>query len=119
MSCRVYTDMAHSRPVPQVIHVDDAERTEIAPGIIRRRLTETGVARAWLIEFAPGTQWPRVDTHETEERYYVLRGEIIEGDATYPEGSYVTFPAGSGHQPRTLTGVSILGINQVQEQHVP
>lgn len=100
------------RPAPHVIHTHVAEVTQVAPGTTRRRFTETGFARGWLIEFAPGTEWPSVDVHETEERYYVPRGEIIDGDATYPEGSYVTFPAGSSHRPRTLTGVTILGINQ-------
>lgn len=101
-------------PAPHVVHIDDAAVTDVAPGIVRRTLAETEFARGWLIEFAPGTQWPHVDHHDTEERYYVLRGAIIEGDRTHPEGSYVTFPAGSSHQPRTESGATILGINQVR-----
>ncbi|MEU7837854.1 cupin domain-containing protein [Nonomuraea sp. NPDC049129] len=95
----------------QAVHIDDVEPVEVAPGIIRRRLTATGLARGWLIDFAPGTQWPEVDVHEGEERYYVLSGEVIEGETRYREGSYVVFAAGSRHQPRTETGARMLGIN--------
>jgi quercetin dioxygenase-like cupin family protein len=93
------------------IHVDDLEVIEVASGITRRTLTTTSLARAWLIDFAPGSQWPSVDHHEHEERYYVLEGEIMEGDQRYPAGSYVTFDAGSSHRPGSETGARILGIN--------
>ena len=106
--------MSTSDLSPAVVHVDQIESVEVAPGITRRSLTATGFARGWLIEFSPRTQWPAVDHHETEERYFVLEGEIIEGDIAYQTGSYVTFPAGSSHQPRSERGARILGLNQTE-----
>ena len=106
--------MSTSDLSPAVVHIDQIEPVEIAPGITRRSLTATGFARGWLIEFSPGAQWPAIDHHQTEERYFVLEGEIIEGDMTYQEGSYVTFPAGSNHQPHSERGARILGLNQAE-----
>ncbi len=93
------------------LHVDDVAPMEVALGIVRRRLTGTEYARAWLIDFAPGSQWPEVDVHATEERYYVLDGEVIEGSDRYGAGTYVVFAPGSRHRPRTETGARILGIS--------
>lgn len=92
------------------ISIDDVEAVEVAPGIHRRRLTATENARAWLIDFAPGTQWPEVDLHDSEERYFVLEGEFIEAEQTFGAGSYVVLAKGSSHQPRTVTGGRMLGI---------
>ncbi|MFF2077922.1 cupin domain-containing protein [Kitasatospora sp. NPDC058162] len=88
----------------------EVDPVEVGPGIVRRRLTATDHARAWLIDFAPGSRWPEVDVHHTEERYYVLSGEVIEGAERHPAGSYVVFAPGSRHRPRTETGARILGI---------
>jgi quercetin dioxygenase-like cupin family protein len=96
---------------PNAIHIDDVTPVEVAPGITRRNLTSTPYARGWLIDFGAGTTWPSVDHHPTEERYYVLEGEVIDGDATYPAGTYVTFAPGSSHQPHTVDGARMLGIN--------
>jgi quercetin dioxygenase-like cupin family protein len=103
--------MTTFKPTPVAIHIDDVVPVEVAPGITRRNLTSTALARGWLIDFAPGTTWPSVDHHPTEERYYVLDGEVIDGDATYPAGTYVTFAPGSSHQPHTNTGARMLGLN--------
>ena len=100
-------------PVPTVVRIEDVEPIQVAPGISRRSLTATYFGDAWLIEFAPDTQWPDIDHHDTEERYFVLDGEIIEGEKRHPAGSYVTFAAGSSHQPRSEIGARILGINEV------
>ena len=93
------------------LDVATVEPVEVAPGISRRTLTETEHARAWLIDFAPGTTWPEVDVHDTEERYYVLSGEVLEGDHVHGPGSYVTFAAGSRHRPSSVIGAQMLGIN--------
>jgi quercetin dioxygenase-like cupin family protein len=103
--------MTTFKPTPVAIHIDDVVPVEVALGITRRNLTSTAHARGWLIDFAPGTTWPSVDHHATEERYYVLDGEVIDGDATYPAGTYVTFAPGSSHQPHTTTGARMLGLN--------
>ena len=94
--------------------MEEVEPVEVVPGIVRRRLTATDHARGWVIDFAPGTQWPAVDVHQTEERYYVLSGEVIEGEQRHPAGSYVVFAAGSRHQPRTETGARMLGISMMR-----
>ena len=103
--------MTTTNHTPVAIHIDDVAPVEVAPGITRRNLTSTPHARGWLIDFGPGTTWPAVDHHPTEERYYVLEGEVIDGDETYPAGTYVTFAPGSSHRPHTTTGARMLGIN--------
>lgn len=66
-----------------------------------------------MIDFEPGAEWPAVDHHDAEERYYVETGEIIEGERRYGAGSYVVFAAGSQHRPRSEHGARIIGINEV------
>jgi hypothetical protein len=95
----------------QVVDVEAVEPVEVGPGITRRTLPTTDRARAWVIDFAPASEWPSVDVHDDEERYYVLTGEIIEGDRRHPAGSYVVFAPGSRHRPRSETGARMLGIN--------
>jgi len=95
----------------RTLQVNDVDTVEIAPGIIRRQLPKTEYAGGWMIDFAPGTQWPEVDVHDTEERYYVISGEVIEGEHRLGPGSYVLFAPGSRHQPRSETGARMLGIS--------
>lgn len=92
------------------VQVDGVAPVEVAAGIMRHRLPETEYARGWLIDFAPGTEWPEVDVHATEERYYVVSGEVIEGEERHGPGTYVVFAPGSRHRPRTKTGARMLGI---------
>ena len=99
----------------QALNIDDVEAVTVAPGIQRRRLTTTDRARGWLIDFAPGTQWPEVDVHDGEERYFVVEGEFIEGDQVFGPGSYVVLAKGSSHQPRSETGGRMLGINIIEK----
>lgn len=100
---------ATSAPMTAV-QVDDIAPVEVAAGIMRRRLPHTEYARGWLIDFAPGTEWPEVDVHATEERYYVVSGEVIEGEERHGPGTYVVFAPGTRHRPRTETGARMLGI---------
>lgn len=93
------------------VDLADAPAIEVSPGVVKFPLIETENARGWLIEFGPGTQWPEVDIHNGEERYFVLHGEFIEGDRTFGPGTYVVLADGSSHQPRTITGGRMLGIN--------
>ncbi|MGW7200860.1 cupin domain-containing protein [Streptomyces chryseus] len=95
----------------QFLHVDEVEPVEVAPGITRRRLPATEWARGWMYDFAPGTEWPEVDVHEGEERYYVISGEFIDRGKRLGPGSYVVFAPGSTHRPRTESGARMLGIS--------
>ncbi|CAO0831158.1 Cupin domain-containing protein OS=Streptomyces microflavus OX=1919 GN=HUT09_18635 PE=4 SV=1 [Streptomyces microflavus] len=56
---------------------------------------------------------PEVDQHPTEERYFVISGEVIDGGERHGPGSYVVFAPGSEHRPRTETGARILGISMM------
>ncbi|MFG2291916.1 cupin domain-containing protein [Streptomyces sp. NPDC048603] len=104
-----------TRALKTVVHVDEITPHEVAPGIIRRRLPATRHARGWVIDFAAGTEWPEVDVHPAEERYYVLSGEVIEGEERHGPGTYVVFAAGSRHRPRTETGARMLGISLLHD----
>ncbi|MFG3643149.1 cupin domain-containing protein [Micromonospora sp. NPDC047762] len=97
----------------QILQVDEVEPVEVVPGIIRRRLPVTERARGWMYDFAPGTEWPEVDVHEGEERYYVVSGEFIDRGHRLGPGSYVVFAPGSTHRPRTETGARMIGISIV------
>jgi ChrR Cupin-like domain len=104
-------DITQAGPLKIVTQIEKVEPAEVAPGIVRRRLTATDHARGWLTDFAPGTPWPEVDIHEGEERYLVLDGEILDGDEQHGPGTYVTFLRGSRHRPRTETGARVIGIS--------
>lgn len=104
------SETTQTGPLKTTVQVDEVTPIEVVPGITRRRLPGTGYARGWLIDFAPGTAWPEVDVHATEERYYVLSGEVIEGDERHGPGTYVVYAPGSRHRPRTETGARMLGI---------
>lgn len=95
----------------QILNVDEVDPVEVVPGILRRRLPATEWARGWMYDFAPGTEWPEVDVHEGEERYYVISGEFIDRGQRLGPGSYVVFAPGSTHRPRTETGARMLGIS--------
>ncbi|MER7418411.1 cupin domain-containing protein [Micromonospora peucetia] len=103
--------MTHQSDDVQVLQVDEVEPVEVVPGIVRRRLPATERARGWMYDFAPGTEWPEVDVHEGEERYYVVSGEFIDRGHRLGPGSYVVFAPGNTHRPRTETGARMIGIS--------
>lgn len=103
--------MTHESDDVQILQVDEVEPVEVFPGIVRRRLPATERARGWMYDFAPGTEWPEVDVHEGEERYYVVSGEFIDRGHRLGPGSYVVFAPGTAHRPRTETGARMIGIS--------
>ena len=98
------------RPVIAVA-AESIEAMVVDAGCLRRELPAPPGARAWLVEMAPGSEWPRVDRHDTGEACFVLSGEVIEGDARHPAGTQVVFAPGSRHRLRTETGAVLLGFN--------
>jgi len=95
----------------QAVRVDDVAAVQIGPGCTRRDLPSNPGVRVWLVEMAPGSEWPSVDHHDTGEEFYVVSGEVIEGESRYGAGTYVSFAPGSHHRPRTESGVRLLGLN--------
>ncbi|WAM28183.1 MULTISPECIES: cupin domain-containing protein [Myxococcus] len=95
------------------VQIDDIEPVVVGPGCLRRDLPSTRDVRVWVVDMAPGSQWPFVDVHDTGEEVLVVSGELIEGEQRLGPGSYLFFPPESRHQPRTETGVRLFGINLV------
>ncbi|NVJ14017.1 cupin domain-containing protein [Myxococcus sp. AM010] len=95
------------------VRIDDVAPVVVGPGCLRRDLPSTRDVRVWVVDMAPGSQWPFVDVHDTGEEVLVVSGELIEGEQRLGPGSYLFFPPASRHQPRTETGVRLFGINLV------
>lgn len=96
----------------RAMRIDEVDAIRVGPGCTRRDLPGNPGVRAWIVDMEPGSQWPQVDRHgEGGEAYYVISGEVIEGERRYPAGTYVTFAPDSRHRPRTETGVRLFGIN--------
>ena len=94
---------------PHAVAIDDVPAIAIGDGCLRRDLPAPPGACAWMIEMAPGSVWPRFDRQDTGEAYFVLDGEVIEGEMRYPAGTQVVFPPGSRHRPRSETGARLFG----------
>ncbi|WP_327352359.1 cupin domain-containing protein [Streptomyces sp. NBC_01304] len=94
------------------VDVDTVPPVEIGPGIEARLLPGAEGLRVWVIDLAPGAEWPDVDVHETYgEGYFVVEGTLIEGEREHGPGTYVAFGPRTSHRPRTATGVRAFGFN--------
>lgn len=93
------------------VQVEEIAATEVGPGCWRRDLPGIPGLRAWIVDMAPGSQWPHVDSHPHGELFYVVSGEVIEGGQRYGAGMHVAFHPGSEHRPCTETGVRLYGLN--------
>jgi len=91
--------------------VDDVAPCEVGPGCLRRDLPGAPGVRAWIVDLAPGAEWPYDDVHDTPEQFLVVSGELIEAGEVYRAGSYLAYAAGTRHRPRTVTGVRLFGVN--------
>lgn len=95
-----------------IVDVDAVPQIQVGPGCMRRDLPSRGGVRIWIVDMAPGSEWPHVDSHDDKgEDIFVVRGELIEGDRTIGAGSFVQFAPHSRHRPRTITGVRLFGFN--------
>lgn len=90
---------------------DELPQLQLGAGCVRRNLPSPPGARAWLVEMAPGAEWPWADRLDTGEAYYVLSGEVIEGDARHRAGTQVLFAPGTRHRPRSDIGARLLGFH--------
>lgn len=71
-------------------------------------LWQNGVKRALRVEFPAGAQWPGLDHHlPGPEEVYVLSGELEDGGTTYGAGTFLHYPAGSSHSPRSAEGCTL------------
>ena len=102
---------AFSNDELQAMRIDDIAAIRIGEGCSRRDLPSNPGVRVWVVDMAPGAQWPYYDHHDTGESFYVISGEVIEGEARYGAGTYVAFAPDSRHRPRTESGVRLIGLN--------
>ncbi|WP_419996510.1 cupin domain-containing protein [Streptomyces boninensis] len=92
----------------QYVSTGDLPWSQVGPGVRARVLPETPHNSAWIVEWAPGAQWPGVDLHEGEERYYVLSGTLVDEGRLHREGDYVILDKGTSHSPHSDTGATLL-----------
>lgn len=79
-------------------------------GVQRIPLERIGeeVARATsLVRFAPGSLFP-AHVHGGGEEVFVLAGVFSDETGDYPAGSYLRNPPGSGHNPGSAAGCTLL-----------
>ncbi|MBC5815008.1 MAG: cupin domain-containing protein [Candidatus Eremiobacteraeota bacterium] len=94
------------------VDVETIDPVFVGPGCVRRDVSVEGPVRAWVIDMAPGSEWPFTDQHdEMGELVYVVSGELIEGETRYKAGTVVRYGPHSSHRPRTQTGVRLFGYN--------
>ena len=95
--------------------VDAAPLVTVGPGCTRRDLQTNVGMRAWIVDIAPGAQWPHVDQHDAfGEEVFVVSGELIEGDRRYGPGQHLSYAPNSRHQPRSDIGVRLFGFNLLE-----
>ena len=102
---------APAHPAMQAWAIDAVPALQVGEGCTRRDLPAGPGVRVWVVDMAPGAQWPVLDHHETGESYYVIAGEVIEGQARFGPGTYVYFAPDTRHRPHTETGVRVIGMN--------
>lgn len=102
----------------QAVVADDLPPLLLGAGCIRRNLPSPPGANAWLVEMAPGSEWPWVDRLDTGEAYFVLSGEVIEGESRHPAGTQVLFAPGTRRRPRSETGARLLGFHLDPEAYL-
>lgn len=94
------------------VDVDTVPAVTVGPGCLRRDLPSRDGVRIWLVDMAPGAEWPRADAHdERGEDIFVARGELIEGNRRLTAGAFIHFDPDSSHRPRTEQGVRLFGFN--------
>ena len=94
------------------VDVDSIPAVTVGPGCVRRDLPSRDGMRVWVVDMAPGAEWPHVDAHDgSGEDVFVASGELIEGEQRLGPGTYLHFGPNSSHRPRTEQGVRLFGVN--------
>ena len=91
--------------------VDSIAVVEVGPGCTRRDLPSASGARVWVVDIAPGAEWPAIDHHDDAECVFVVSGTLVEAGREYGAGTYVRFDPGSSHRPSSPDGVRLFGVN--------
>lgn len=76
------------------------------PGVERRMLERTGeeLARATtIVRYAPNSAFGN-HRHDLGEEFLVLEGTFEDEHGSYPAGTYIRNPPGSGHTPKSPDG---------------
>lgn len=80
-----------------------------APGVhyktLRKHGQDEGVSL--LLKFDPGARY-HAHSHPGGEEYFVLEGTLNDLGKTWPQGSYLWHPPGSGHRPYSEQGCVLL-----------
>ncbi len=73
-----------------------------------RDLWGGGVKRALQVEFPAGSQWPGLDHHVPgPEEVFVVSGDFEDGGTVHGPGTFLHYPAGSSHSPRSTGGCTL------------
>lgn len=95
--------------------VDALPEVIVGPGCTRRDLPANDGVRIWVVDIAPGAQWPHADHHgKFGEEVFVVSGELIEGDRRFGPGQHLSYPPHSIHRPRSEIGVRLFGFNLLE-----
>ncbi len=103
-----------------LIHPDHSQRALVdpatlawidspLPGVSRRMLERNGVEQARatsIVRYAAGAGFD-AHTHPQGEEILVLEGTFADEFGTYPAGTYLKNPPGSGHRPFSETGCTL------------
>lgn len=104
--------VASVTPLPsQSVDAEALPPMLLGSGCVRRALPAPPGARAWLVDMAPGSEWPWIDRAETGEAYFVLQGEVIDDEVRHPAGTQVVISPGGRHRPRSETGARLVGFH--------
>jgi len=79
------------------------------PGVTKKTLWQGKLAKALIVEIAPGASFLELDVHQPgPEEVFVISGIFNDGERDYPAGSFIHCPTGSSHIPQSKTGCKLL-----------
>ncbi|WP_421905511.1 cupin domain-containing protein [Mameliella sp.] len=87
----------------KAIATQDAVFEEVAPGLGQLLVHDVPGERVRIVRFAPGTRLGP-HAHRGGEELYVIEGRLQDEYGSYPAGSWIRSPDGSGHTPFSEDG---------------